>query len=296
MSSASLNETISRQSKTALDHEQLPRPVLAPNGHGLVATIPARIPTSLNGAGADPLEGLTENEFLAALPTPDLQRLMPHLHPCCFTPGTTLLEPGKPVSKVYFVKKGVISRVMTSAQGCDVEVNITGREGVVGLEGLAGLGNGQCRAIVQLGGRGWWIPVRQVKEEFSRGGAFAELMLQYVYRQLRQTSQVALCNRLHTIEARLCSWLLLYRDRAASDDLYLSQDQIAHSLGVRRASITVVAGDLRVGGLISYSRGHVKIIDRDGLQHRACECYSLSSDGANYVALQHCCRTNLASS
>jgi CRP-like cAMP-binding protein len=217
-----------------------------------------------------------------------MERLTPHLHPCMFTPGSTLVEPGKPVTRIYFIKKGVVSRVLTSNMGCDVEVNITGREGVVGLEALSGMGHGQSRAVVQLGGRGWWAPARQLKEEFNRGGALKELLVQFLTAQLRQTSQVALCNRLHTIESRLCSWLLMYRDRAESDDLYLSQDQIAHSLGVRRASITVVAGDLRAKGLISYARGHLTVLDRDGLMQKACECYSLSQAHAHYISPHEC--------
>jgi CRP-like cAMP-binding protein len=242
----------------------------------------------VSGGQIDPLEDVSDNLLLAALSAAELNRLMPHLHPCCLTPGTTLLEPGKPIQRVYFIKKGVVSRMLTSVEGCDVEVSITGREGIIGAEVIAGHGLGQCRAIVQLGGRGWWIPARVLKEEFSRGGALKELLLQYVYAQLRQSGQVALCNRLHTIESRLCSWLLMYRDRIETDDLYLSQDQIAHSLGVRRASVTVVAGDLRQKGLIDYARGHLTVLNRDGLKERACECYDHSTRQGQYVPPHEC--------
>jgi CRP-like cAMP-binding protein len=128
-------------------------------------------------------------------------------------------------------------------------------------------------SVVQIPGKGWWMPAHLLESEFSSSATLHRLLLRYMQLLMTLTSQTALCNRLHSVEARLGKWLLLSRDRVQSPQLELTQEFLAQMLGSRRAGVTVAAGDLRDAGLISYTRGCITILDESGLQKRACECY-----------------------
>jgi CRP-like cAMP-binding protein len=129
------------------------------------------------------------------------------------------------------------------------------------------------RAVVQIGGGAFRMKAATLKEEFSRGGPLQSLLLRYTQSLLSQISQTAVCNRLHSVQSRLCRWLLLSQDRVKRDEFRMTQDFIANMLGGRRESVTVAAGRLQDAGLIHYSRGHIRILNRQGLEAAVCECY-----------------------
>jgi len=131
------------------------------------------------------------------------------------------------------------------------------------------------RAVVQGAGKALKLPAKPLQEEFSRGSEFQHLLLRYTQALITQISQTAVCNRLHTVEQRLCRWLLMTRDRTQSDKLQMTHEFISNMLGVRREGVTNAAHGLQQSGLISYVRGHIQILDRKGLEGSACECYAV---------------------
>lgn len=235
------------------------------DGYSRGATISAR----------NSMEQLERNDILAALSTPERERLKEMLTPCSLPLARSLYESGDILERVYFPISGLISLVLTSEEGTQVEAGVVGREGVAG--GTAALANTAplSRAIVQIEGRGFWMPAQNFRDEFRRGGALQNIMLRYGQTMIAQTSQAALCNRIHTVEERLSRWLLTIRDRIQSDELNITQEFIAHMLGTRRSGVTVAAGVLRQSGFIQYTRGHITIVDDIGLEGCACECYHI---------------------
>jgi len=213
------------------------------------------------------------NRFLAALPDDEWQRVCQHLRPMLFHQGKILYDTGDVLDKVYFLTAGMVSLVLNSKEGTPVEVGIAGREGLVGISALLDNKPQVTQAMVQIDGTGFSLPLRVLCDEFKRGGELQKLGLCYAQHLLAQTAQAALCNRLHSIEERLCRWLLGARDRIGGGDLYLTQEFIAHMLGTRRAGVTVAMGTLRTAGFIDYSRGHIKILDATIMAETACECY-----------------------
>jgi CRP-like cAMP-binding protein len=152
-------------------------------------------------------------------------------------------------------------------------MGIVGNDGAVGIALFLGGDATSNRAVVQIAGVAFRMRAAIVREQFSLGGEFQRLLLRYVQAFITQVSQTAVCNRLHTIERRLCRWLLLSRDRVDSDQLQMTQEFISNMLGGRRESVTVAAGRLQDAGFIDYSRGRITILDRKGLESAVCECY-----------------------
>ena len=227
------------------------------------------VPESSNG------HGLPSNWLLAALPELELERLRPHLRSTSLPVGQILHESGECIERVYFPDSGMVSLVLTSGDGTNVEVGIVGREGMVGTAALLQSNQTISQAIVQIAGCGWRLPAEVLRAEFKRGGLLQDQMLRYAQTLLMQTSQTALCNRLHTVEERLARWLLMAHDCVQSDTIGLTQEFIADMLGTRRTGVTIAAGVLRQEGLIDYTRGYIKITDHEGLKSAACECYPI---------------------
>jgi CRP-like cAMP-binding protein len=218
------------------------------------------------------------NILLGTLSQSDYDRLLPHLRPVSLPLGEVLYEAGDMIHTTYFITEGLISQILTSPEGMEVEVGITAREGLVGMRPIVSDGPTIDRATVQISGSAWRMPVEVLKEEFERSGTLRSQLLRHMQAMITQTSQCALCNRLHSIEERLCRWLLTVSDRVGSDDLELTQEFLAQMLGSRRSGVTVTAGTLRAAGLIDYSRGRIKILDRQGLSETSCECYAVIRD------------------
>ncbi|MGB5082656.1 MAG: Crp/Fnr family transcriptional regulator [Burkholderiales bacterium] len=215
------------------------------------------------------------NHLLAALPPEDYERLLPHLEPVRLPPGATLHRAGDREPYLYFLTEGIVSRCCGAQDGTSVGSAVTGCEGVIGVASFLGGESTPCGAEVVSAGHAYRLPSRILKEEFSRGGALQHLLLRYTQALITQMAQTAACNRYHSVEQQLCRWLLLSLDRLPTDEVGMTQELIANTLGVRREGVTEAAGKLQAAGLIHYRRGRIEVLDRPGLEARACECYAI---------------------
>jgi CRP-like cAMP-binding protein len=213
------------------------------------------------------------NWLLDALPEEDYGRLLDDLRPVSFSLGEVIYESGGHMDHAYFPTTFHASLLYTMINGATAEMGLVGNEGVLGVALFMGGDTTPNRAVVQGSGQALKLPAKTVQVEFSRGGEFQHLLLRYTQGLLTQISQTAVCNRLHTVEQRLCRWLLMTNDRTRSDELQMTQEFISNMLGVRREGVTHAAQVLQQHGLISYARAHIKILDRLKLEKHVCECY-----------------------
>jgi CRP-like cAMP-binding protein len=217
-----------------------------------------------------------QNQLLAALPLAEYQRLEAGgLEPVELPQGEVLHESGDRLHYVYFPTTAIVSMLYVLEDGATTEIAAVGNEGILGVAVFMGGESMPSQAVVQSAGWGYRFPAHLMKAEFQRGGPLADLLLRYTQALMTQMTQTAVCNRHHTIEQQLCRWLLLSVDRLSSDALSITQDMIANMLGVRREGVTVAAGRLQRAGLIHYSRGHIQVLDRPGMEARVCECYAV---------------------
>lgn len=218
-----------------------------------------------------------DNRLLSALPTDAFERLASDLHPVNLPLGKVIYEAGAELEQVYFPTPGcIVSMLSVMADGASAEIAVIGHEGLVGIALFMGGGTMTSRAIVQSAGPAFVLKGKTLIKEFERhGNALQSLLLRYAQALITQMSQTAVCNRHHSVEQQLCRWLLLSLDRLASNELTMTQELIANMLGVRREGVTEAAGKLQTRGLIRYSRGHITVTDRAGLEARVCECYAV---------------------
>ena len=217
----------------------------------------------------------TANHILNALSDEDYARLLPHFKPVELTLGQVIYQPDEPIKDIYFPNNAMASIIATTPEGQSAEVGVVGREGIVGVDYLMGVEATSNQSIVQLSDGAMRINAKTAKAEFRASAAMNDLLLRYVHALLMQVSQTALCNRLHTIEQRLARWLLMCHDRAPGDVLTLTQEFLAVMLGANRPSVTTAALILQGAGFIKYTRGRIKIIDRESLEDFACDCYGV---------------------
>jgi CRP-like cAMP-binding protein len=215
------------------------------------------------------------NHLLASIPEEIFERLAPHLELVAMPLGEVLYESGGKLHHVYFPTTSIVSLHYVMENGASAEIAGVGNEGVVGISLFMGGNTTPSRATVQTAGSGYRLKERLIMEEFNRAGPLMRLMLRYTQALITQMSQTAVCNRHHSMEQQMCRWLLSTLDRLPSRELVMTQELIASMLGVRREGITETAGDLQRAGLISYRRGHITVLDRAGLEVRACECYNV---------------------
>ena len=215
------------------------------------------------------------NWLLDALPKEDYGRLQSDLQSSSFALGAVVYEPGGQMDHVYFPTTCHVSLLYTMVNGVTAEMGLVGNEGVVGIALFMGGDTTPNRAVVQGAGHAVKLKAKAMLAEFSRGGEFQLMLLRYTQALITQISQTAVCNRLHSVEQRLCRWLLMTHDRTHSDELQMTQEFISNMLGVRREGVTHAAQNLQEKGLISYVRGHIKILDRAKLETQVCECYEV---------------------
>jgi CRP-like cAMP-binding protein len=216
-----------------------------------------------------------QNYLLAALPTAEFERIVPHLELVAMPLGEVLYESSGQLQHVYFPTTAIVSMHYVMENGASSEIAGVGNEGVLGISLFMGGNTTPSRAIVQTAGHGYRLKARLLMEEFNRGGVVQHLLLRYTQALITQVSQTAVCNRHHAVEQQLCRWLLLTLDRLPSNELTMTQELIASMLGVRREGITEAAGHLQQAGCIRYRRGHISVLDRSGLESRVCECYAV---------------------
>lgn len=215
------------------------------------------------------------NWLLAQLPAADSKRLFSQLEPVELEFGSVVYEANQLMTHAYFPVNCLLSTLYETADGDSAEVALTGSDGLVGVSILLGDGTSPTRTIVQHAGLAYRLSLSPLRAEFNRCAALRQLILRYLHVFLVQTSQSGACNRHHTVEQRLCRWLLVSLDHLPGQRVNMTQQLIASTLGVRREGVTIAVGRLRKLGLISCHRGGISIIDRDGVEQLACECYEV---------------------
>jgi CRP-like cAMP-binding protein len=223
-----------------------------------------------------------ENRLLAALPKKEYQRLLPELERVSLPFAEILYEPGDTIRHVYFPNDSIVSLLSVVAERSTLEVGIVGSEGMAGIPVFMGVGFSRNRALVQGAGTAMRMEAAALRAASEQTGALHRLLQRYTHSLLTQVSQAAACNRFHMVEARLARWLLMTHDRLRSDEFPLTQEFMSNMLGVRREGVNRAAGTLQQNKLISYSRGHLRVLDRAGLEAVSCECYRIvreESDG-----------------
>ena len=215
------------------------------------------------------------NHLLGALSEVILQRWLPDLETVEMPLGKVLYESGEMVRHVYFPTTAIVSLLYIMEDGASAEIAVVGNEGIVGILLVMGNGATTSRAVVQSGGVGFRMAAQQLKKEFNRSAVVLHLLLRYTQALITQMSQTAVCNRHHSLDQQLCRWLLLCLDRLQGNKLEMTQKLIAEMLGVRREGVAEAARKLQDAGLIHYSRGHITMLDRLGLERRSCECYAV---------------------
>lgn len=213
------------------------------------------------------------NQLLASLSANTFDAIRPHLEAVEFTLADVLGEPGGDVQRVYFPYSGVISLVVDLSIGDMIETAMVGRDGVLNASSALDGGVSFNKAIVQLAGAGSFIAVDKLRGIANEHKAFRSLLIRHDQVLFAQSQQSAACNASHSVESRMCRWLLRMRDLAGGDDLTLTQEFLAQMLGVRRTSVSVIASTLQKAGFIRYRRGNIQLLDIEGLQDGACECY-----------------------
>jgi CRP-like cAMP-binding protein len=222
-----------------------------------------------------PAPGSAAYRLLAALPSFDRARWRSHLEWIEVPQGQVFYESGSAPSHVHFPTTAMVALLYVTESGASAEIAMVGKDGVVGISVFMGGGSTPGRAVVQCAGHGFRMWAHALKEEFERSPNVMHLLLRHTQTLSAQMAQTAVCNRHHSVDQQLCRWLLLSLDRLPGNELRMTQELIAHMLGVRREGVTESARKLQKAGLIRYARGHIEVLDRPGLEHLSCECYAV---------------------
>jgi CRP-like cAMP-binding protein len=215
------------------------------------------------------------NEILLSLPAKESSAVLAELEFVEMRAYDLLNEMGEAIEFCYFMNSGMTSILTIMGDGKGVEVGLTGKEGFIGLPAIVGFRTSATRAVVQITGTAYRLRTEKLLPTLIRCPQLAKKLNRYSQELAMQATQVAACNRLHGVGARLARWLLMSQDRVGGEIVPLTQEFLSHMLGTRRASVTVAAGILQKAGLIKYVRGSVTIVDRRKLEGAACECYAI---------------------
>lgn len=216
-----------------------------------------------------------QNWLFRSIPEDTWKRLVPYVEEFDMPLGLVLSESGANNTHVYFPTTAIVSLLYNLENGSSAEIAVIGNDGCAGVSTFMGGNSTLTTAVVQSAGKSYRIKVIIIMEEFNKGGAFMHLLLRYTQALITQMTQTAVCNRHHNLDQQFCRWLLLSLDRLHSNELVMTQELIANMLGVRREGVTEAALKVQKAGLIKYTRGHITILDRPGLEKRTCECYQV---------------------
>jgi CRP-like cAMP-binding protein len=214
-----------------------------------------------------------DNLLLARLPPAELQELRPQLREVSLSHGQPIITPDEPITYIYFPISALLSLVTILEDGSAMESGTIGREGMSGVAVLLNAKQTTMETLTQIAGRAYRIKAARLKEIYNRAGTLHDLLNRYMHTLIVLTSQSAACNARHLLDQRVCRWLLMSSDGIGSDELGLTQEYLAVMLGVRRSGVSEAASKLQEAGLIRYSRGSIKILNRAALEESACECY-----------------------
>ena len=218
-------------------------------------------------------EGLRRNRLLDRLGDAELVDIEPDLEGVTLEFRETLHEQAAPVTTVYFPITGIVSVVSDLAEGEVVETGTIGCEGVVGLSAFLGSSLSPARHLCQVPGTAYRMSSEALRVHSEQLPSLRQALLRYSNSMMAMLARTAACNRAHGVEERLARWLLMTRDRAHSGEFTLTQEFLAQMLGVRRPSVSLAGAALQRAGLITYSRGRIKILDQAGLEEASCGCY-----------------------
>lgn len=222
------------------------------------------------------------NRLLAALPDDGYKRLQPHFELVQLSNRKILCEAGDFISHAYFLNSGMGSLLALTQGGGTVEIAMVGNEGMLDIPAILGVHQTPYQIMVQLPGEGVKTKTDVIRAEFKRGGALQDLLLNYTHTLFTQITQSTVCNRFHTVEKRLCRWLLIAHDRVDGHTFHLAQEIISFMLGTPRTGVTMAAETLQDGGLIRYKRGKITILESPGLEQAACECYQVVAESLDH--------------
>ncbi len=215
------------------------------------------------------------NHLLASLATSDLDHFAAQLELVPMPLGQMLYEPGTQLRHAFFPTTSIVSLHYVTKDGASAEMAGVGNEGLVGVPLFMGGDTTSSSAVVQTAGHAYRLERCYLLQEFNRAGTMQQKLLLYSQALMTQMAQTAVCNRHHSVEQQLSRWLLLTMDRMPLRELIMTQELVAGMLGVRRESVTEAAGHLQKAGYISYRRGHISVLNRNGLETQACECYGV---------------------
>ena len=215
------------------------------------------------------------NRLLAALPEHLYQKLVPHLQPVELPQHTVLYNAGEHYDYAYFPSHSIVSTVTIMENGSTTEIGVIGNEGMVGLPIILNTGCTNSTAIVQVGNGGYKMPATLLQNEMNRHEELKHLLMCYVQARIVELGQTAGCNRYHNVEQRFARWLLTVSENIQKNEFQLTQEFISQMLGVRRSGVSEVASKFQREGIITYSRGKIKIISQTKLKASSCECYGL---------------------
>lgn len=225
--------------------------------------------------GADGDGNQIHNQILLHLPAQEREILFKKLELIRLKTHQVLHEPGDTLRSAYFVDTGLVSVLSVFPDGKCVEVGLVGKEGFIGVPLVAGFRTAPTRAITQIEGSAFRIDAERLTALLPECPKLERQLQQFAQILTMQVMQIAACNRLHEVNERLARWLLMCADRVDSNSLSLTHELLSQMLGTRRSSVTVAAGLFQKAGLITHSRGDVKIIDRARLKEAACQCYDI---------------------
>lgn len=215
------------------------------------------------------------NQLLASLPPDVADVVQSRIEAVDLAAGAMLYEAGTVLRDVYFPGTAVVSLVSPLQDGACAEVAVVGREGVVGVCAFMGGGMALSGAVVQRPGLAWRMSARDIADLARDVEPVMQQLLRYTQALFTHMAQTSACHRHHALAPQLCRWLLQHLDRQAGDEMRVTQERIAGMLGVRREGVTAAALQLQREGLIRYTRGHIRVLDRRGLEQQSCECYGV---------------------
>ena len=230
---------------------------------------------------APALDALPANRLLASLPAKEYQRLLLELEPVSLAFAQIIYAPGDTIRHVYFPNDSIVSLLAAEDHHASLEVGMIGNEGMTGISVFMGVSKSRTLALVQGAGAAVRMKAATLRQESAHVGSFHRLLHRYTHSLLTQMSLSSACNRFHTLNSRLARWLLMTHDRIGTDEFRLTQEFMSNMLGVRREGVNKVAGELQRDKLISYSRGHMAILNRPALEKVSCTCYRIIKEDSD---------------